>query len=243
MMKKQINYLSFLKAKSYKLKASSGFSLVELLVAVALFGTVATLIILAYRKVSGHLFVTNLAYELALSFREAQSFGVSVHEFYGGDSGTFNVGYGLHFDSGSQDTYALFADQGGEQGDALLNGSFGAVYDGTGCLSTAECIKVFLIGKGNKIYKFCGVLPTGDLGKDAPDNNKNEECNTLSLPASNPTITYLDVTFLRPNPDAIIKTNQSALGQQYKAARVYVISPSGDTRVVEAANTGQISVR
>ncbi|HBV01422.1 MAG TPA: hypothetical protein DEF00_03465 [Candidatus Taylorbacteria bacterium] len=220
-----------------------GFTLVELLVAIALFGTIATLILLSYRKVSNQLFVTTLAYELALSLRQAQSYGVSVHEFQGGGAGTFNVGYGLHFDSESLNTYALFADQGGESGDAVLNGSYGTAYNTTGCLSATECMNVFLLEKGNRIYKFCGVLPTGDLGRDAPDSEKNEECNTLSLPASNPAITYLDVTFLRPNPDAIIKTNQSVFGHQYKAARIYVISPSGDKRVVEVANTGQISIK
>lgn len=232
---------SFLNAKRHTLNA--GFSLVELLVAIALFGTIASLILFSYRKVSNQLFVTTLAYEIALSLRQAQSYGVSVHEFRGGGTGTFDVGYGLHFDSGSLTTYALFADRDGEEGDAVFNGSYGTAYNATGCLSQTECVTVFLLEKGNKISKFCGVLPTGDLGRDVPDANKNEECNVNSLPASNPTITSLDLTFLRPNPDAIIKTNQSAFGHQYKAARIYVISPAGDRRIVELANTGQISIK
>lgn len=232
---------SFLNAKRHTLNA--GFSLVELLVAIALFGTIASLILFSYRKVSNQLFVTTLAYEIALSLRQAQSYGVSVHEFRDGETGTFDVGYGLHFDSGSLKTYALFADRGGETGDATFNGSYGTAYNNTGCLSATECISVFLLENGNSISKFCGVLPTGDLGRDAADSNKNEECNVNSLPASNPTITYLDVTFLRPNPDATIKTNQNIFGSRYKAARIYVISPAGDRRAVELVNTGQISIK
>ncbi len=221
-----------------------GFSLIELLIAITLFGIIASSILLAYNRVSEQLFVTSLAYELALSFREAQSYGVSIREFRGGGTGTFDVGgYGLHFDSESLTTYALFADQGGEIGDATFNGSYGTTYNTTGCLSTTECVSVLRLEKGNSLYKFCGVLPLGDFGRDAPDANKNEECNVKSLPATNPTITSLDVTFLRPNPDAVIKTSQTAFGRQYKAARVYVVSPSGDRRVIEVTNTGQISIK
>lgn len=224
---------------SYKLKAA--FTLVELLVAIALFGLIAAFTLLAYSRVSSQISITTLAYELALSFRQAQSYGVSVREFSGVGGDTFEVGYGLHFDSESSGTYAFFADEGGERGDAIFNGTYGAAYNEGGCLSATECITVYRLEKGNRLYKFCGVIPIGDMGKDAPDENKNEECNTNSLPPSNPTISYLDVVFLRPNPDAIIKTSQ--LGNQYKAARVYIISPLGAKRVIEVASTGQISVK
>mgnify|MGYP001618689927 CR=1 FL=1 len=231
----------FLKAKSYKLKANRGFALIELLIAVVLFGIISTFVILAYNRVSGQLFLSTLAYELALSFRQAQSYGVSVHQF----QGDFDVGYGLHFDSNSQakTTYAMFADEDGIEGDGLFNGGFGSSYDTSGCLTATECVSVFKLEKGNTIYKFCGILPTGDGGRDAPDANKNEECNAYSLPSSNPTITFLDVTFLRPNPDAIIRTNRSEGGQLYKSARVYVQSPTGEKRVVEVVSTGQISIK
>lgn len=220
---------------------SGGFALIELLIAVVLFGIISTFVILAYNRVSGQLFLSTLAYELALSFRQAQSYGVSVHQF----QGDFDVGYGLHFDSNSQakTTYAMFADADGILGNGLLDGGFGVGYDTSGCRgSSAECISVFKLERGNTIYKFCGVL-TGDEGRDALPADKNEECNEYSLPSSNPTIDFLDVTFLRPNPDAIIKTSLSEPGHLYKAARVYVQSPTGEKRVVEVVSTGQISIK
>ena len=230
----------FLKAKSYKLKANRGFALVELLIAVVLFGIISTFVILAYNRVSGQLFLSPLAYELALSFRQSQSYGVSVHQF----QGDFDVGYGLHFDSNSQakTTYAMFADEDGIEGDGLFNGGFGSSYDASGCLTMAECVSVFKLEKGNTIYKFCGVLQ-GDGGRDALPADKKEECSVDSLPSSNQNITFLDVTFLRPNPDASIKTNRSAGGVLYQSARVYVASPTGEKRVVEVRSTGQISIK
>ena len=224
---------------------SAGFALGELLVALALLGIISVFVMLAYNRVSGQLFVTTLAYELALSFGQAQSYGVSVHQFGLGEGATFDVGYGLHFDAGSRNTYALFADQGGAAGNGLFDGIFDIAYTENGCVSTVECVSVFRFERGNTLYKFCGVLPTGDAGRDAPDEQKHEECTTNSTPPGSPppNIAFLDVTFLRPNPDAIIKTNRSAAGVAYKAARVYVISPTGEKRVVEVTTTGQISVK
>lgn len=252
-MRKQFIFLSFLKVvydystKSYKLKASSGFALIELLVAVAVFGIISAFVLLAYNRVSGQLFLTTLAYEIALSFREAQSYGVSVHEFANqGQTATFDVGYGLHFDRGSLFTYALFADVGGTGGDGRISGLFGSAYNENGCLNTVECLSVSRLVKGNRIYKFCGVLSSGDGGRDVADSAKREECSMDSTPPSNPppNITSLDVTFLRPNPDAIIKTDRtSPSGPSYKAARVYVISPTGEKRVIEVTTTGQISIK
>ncbi len=225
---------------------AGGFALIELLIAVVLFGIISTFILIAYGKVSRQLFLTSLAYEVALSFREAQSYGVSVHQFQagGGQFETFDVGYGLHFDQGSMNTYALFSDSGGVAGNSVFDGTFGASYTASGCVNTAECVSVSRIEKGNLIYKFCGVLPFGDGGRDASDEAKQEECNIHSLPQTNSVISFLDVTFLRPNPDAIITTSQTrAMGQKYKAARIYLIAPSGDKRIVEVNTTGEISIK
>ena len=229
---------------NFEFRASRAFALIELLVAVTLFGIISTFILIAYNRVSGQLFLTTLAYEIALALREAQSYGVSVHQFQAsGQAATFDVGYGLHFDGSPQalTTYVLFADSSGVAGDHKFNGSFGTAYTTSGCVSTAECISVSRLEKGNKIAKFCGVLPVGDGGRDAPDSAKNEECNVNSLPAENPTIGFLDITFVRPNPDALITTDH--LGQSYRGGRIYLISPTGEKRVVEVATTGQISLK
>ena len=241
-MKTKLIFHSFLKARSLKLEASCGFALVELLVAVALFGIISSFVIIAYSRISGQLSLTTLAYEVALSFREAQSYGVSVHEFTGGQTDTFDVGYGLHFDAGNLNTYVMFADAGGVEGDGRFNGQYGGEYNDTGCLDPDECMSVFRMEKGNKLYKFCGVL-AGDQGRDVPDAFKQEECSVEPSPPGGPngTISFIDVTFLRPNPDALIATSE--VGQQYKAARVYIISPTGDKRVIEVVNTGQISIK
>jgi len=208
-----------------------GFMLIELIIAMAIFGIITAFILIAYNRVSGHLFLTTLAYEIALSFREAQSYGVSVHEFRPrAGSPTFNASYGLHFETGNLSTYIMFADTEGGAASRQFNGSFGTGYDSNGCFSSSpECLNVFRLEKGNRVERFCGLTAATGV----------EECSS----GTSPQISSLDVTFLRPNPDAGIKTSRSVQGAEYKAARVYLIAPNGARRSVEVWNTGQISVK
>lgn len=225
MQKEKIIKQFALKAKSYlpddkagKLKASRGFALIELLIAVVLFGVITSFVLVAYSKVSEQLFMTSLAYETALSFRQAQSYGVSVKQF----GTTFDSAYGIHLSAIVDKRFVFFAD-------ADQDGIYKTGGDSeTGCITGtgSECVSVYQVERNNKVDKFCGV----------PAGIEPEECSKDSVTL----ISFLDVSFLRPNPDAVIRTDQSTT---YKAARVYLKSPSGIERIVEVWNTGQISIK
>lgn len=224
-----------------------GFALVELLVALAIFGIVTTFVILAYGRVNSELRTTSLAYEVALSFREAQSYGVSVRAEQGEGLPTneaLDSAYGLHFKadidpesgrSNARNYYTLFVDKWrhGMEFEPIDPSWSQWRYDGhedvSGCtVPSSECVSVFKIGEGNTITKFCGIESEFD----------REECNT-SYP-----ITEIDVSFKRPNPDAIIVTNTHSDDiQYYKAARIYLRSAQGKERVVEVGTTGQITIK
>ncbi len=210
---------------NFEFRISNGFALVELLVAVALLGIAASSALLLFGAVSDRLFLRNLAYGVALSLRQAQSYGVSVR---GTDATAFEAGYGLHFEAANNRTFLLFADK---NNDARFNGTRGVEYDISGCFPNTECLQVFLVERENRIEKFCGVLAT---------SGSAEECSTdTSAP-----LTYLDISFRRPEPDAVIVSNRSDAGvERYKAARIYLASPRNATEQVEVANTGQISVK
>lgn len=221
-----------------KVKGSSeGFALIELLIAVVLFGIITAFVIAAYGKISEQLFTTTLAYETALSFRQAQSYGVSVKQF-GVGTGSYNSAYGLHFQNAINNRFVLYAD-------ANQNNKYESDIGGdtpTGCAPSVvgnECVSVYRVERGNTIEKFCGVL----LLDTWPLGAKSEECNVNSVPANNPLIAYLDVYFLRPNPDAIIRSDLSGVSERYKGARIYLTSPNGVKRSVEVVNTGQISIK
>lgn len=219
----------FSSVKGQKLRVNSsrsgqrGFALVELLVAVALLGIAASSALLLFSAMSDRLSIRNLSYSLALSLRQAQSYGISVR---GTEAAKFEAGYGIHFDSGNLATFVLFADK---SEDEQFNGKYGLEYNESGCLAGDECLQVFRVGGNNKIEKFCGVRAVSG----------SEECNTDSSP-----LTFLDISFHRPDPDAVIRTNFSAGDTgRYKDARIYLISPREVRGRVEVGNTGQISIK
>jgi len=180
-----------------------GFTLIELLVVIGVFSMITTVILANHSRFNGSVLLGNLAYDIALSVREAQVFGLSVKQF---DS-QFQVGYGIHFSNSS--AYVLFADI--NRNNRYDNG-------------TDSIIQTSSLGKGHSILQYCAETAL---------NAKN-----CSNSGQSP-ITYLDIVFFRPDPDATISTNEPTV---YSRGMVVVTSPAGETRTITVASTGQISV-
>lgn len=194
---------NFKKLKSYNLQANKGFTLIELLVSVAIFVIITSIILAKHSKFSGTLLLENLAYDIALTIRKAQVFGLSIRE---ASPGVFDSGYGVHFDNVNNNLYIFFKDENKNK-----------KYDGS-----SEALETFTLGKGNIISKFCGTIVSG-----------TEKCSPSE-------ITYLDIVFERPNPDAIIKSD--ILADTYGSAEITILSPEGTEWKVETITTGQISI-
>lgn len=179
----------------------SGFTLAELLVSVAIFTVITTVSVFNYSSFNSSVALTNLAYEIALSVRQAQFYGITVKQSV--STGNFDSGYGVHFDANTT-TYTLFEDRNKNH-----------LYE-----SANESLETYAIRRGNRIGKLCAGGTTLDC-----------------------TLTSLDLSFLRPNPDTFIARNGSAatLGTSEKAF-VCLVSPKGVYRKVIIEATGQISV-
>lgn len=87
-------------------RLNRAFTLIELLVVTAIIVVITTVILADNNRFGGVVLLENLAYDIALSIRQAQVYGISVQRF----SGSFSAGYGMDFDMSSPTTYALFAD-------------------------------------------------------------------------------------------------------------------------------------
>jgi prepilin-type N-terminal cleavage/methylation domain-containing protein len=99
----------------YKLQ-NKGFTLVELLVAIAIFTVMTALLVFKYAGFSEGMTLTNLAYDVALTLREAQSYGINVQDsgnLTTGDKGQFNTMYGVNFNRGNDTQFILYADLDG----------------------------------------------------------------------------------------------------------------------------------
>ncbi|MEX0652403.1 MAG: prepilin-type N-terminal cleavage/methylation domain-containing protein [Candidatus Paceibacterota bacterium] len=191
----------------HKKKKNRGFSMVELVVTTGIMLMITSVVLVNHAAFGGNILVGALAYDVGLSIRQAQVFGLSVREF-GVGTGTFDIGYGVHFDIDSNTSYRIFAD-------VDKNNTFD-VSDGTE--------EVFSIGQGFSIAKVCATsVASIELCSDVDD------------------ISTLDITFIRPDPDALIRVNGDA-ATVYQSARVVVRSPKGNERQVTVESTGQISI-
>jgi prepilin-type N-terminal cleavage/methylation domain-containing protein len=225
------------KVKMYARNNNRGFTLIEMLVSIAIFIIVTAVVLAGYRKFGQNVLTTNLAYEIALSIREAQVYGMSVKETASG-SLKYTAGYGVDFSLPSDPDdgiryYTVFIDNDNSRFCTLNN-------PGELCKDGSERLKVYDLPEQSKIEKICGVFD-GDTNTDPTMNNdgKSEECD--------PTIVSLSMVFTRPNPEASIRAvySDGSMSGLYKGARIYISSyvGGGSKRVVEVWNTGQIAVR
>ncbi|MGH7175638.1 MAG: pilus assembly FimT family protein, partial [Minisyncoccia bacterium] len=88
------------------LRRSSGFTLIEMMVSLAIVTIIAGVVLTSHSSFSNSLIVSNTAYDVALSMREAQSYGIGVR----GLGSTVNVGYGLDFSAATPLSYRFFSD-------------------------------------------------------------------------------------------------------------------------------------
>lgn len=205
---------------------TKGFTVVELVVVVGIFAIVSGVVLVNHGKFGGNILITNAAYDIALAIRQSQNYGVSVREFTGGETSSFDFGYGVHLRKSNNKLITMFADVAN---DRVYNEKEGDT--GTSCLPASECLQLLQLGRGNTIARFCATKTNGE-----------EHCSHTNE------ITFLDITFRRPNPDALFVTDINAdtvLGEDeraYQKASIVIVSPQGTYREIRVGGTGQISI-
>lgn len=193
---------------------------------------ISAVILIDNNRFGGAVLLENLTYQVALSVRQAQIYGIAVARF-GTGTNAFSNGYGMHFDLANQNSYVLFADA------VTQNGVWDCPTPGSPL--TCETVQSNAVQGGFTIYDLCIT----------PGVGSNEVCNRASDSPTTGSITQIDVLFKRPEPDAYISSNgtptfsggqliSNALNEE---ARIVLRSPRGDIRSVIIDNSGQISVR
>ncbi len=200
----------------------SGFSLIELLVAISIMLMLTTGLLFNYNSMNVMLTLDTLAHQTAQWVRETQVLAMSVKQTTGGPNAF--PGYGLHFDRATPDKFIFFADFDGLK-------DYTPIPAGKNCGEVGvECQKIVNLLKGNKITKLCmtTTLSTGS----------SLDCGTY-LSASK-----VDLVFTRPDPDALIRVEDSTSAVVDAAsARVTITAPINYERTVEVWTTGQVSIQ
>ena len=207
-----------------------------MLVVLAIIVVITAIVFAGNTLFNRSLTLINTTYDVALSIRQAQVFGVSSRTF----NATQNTGYGIHFNRTTNLTYLMYADTYPAPGNAANchcanaacaalpdakpgNCAYDAVYGG----NQSELVTQYTLGAGVTISDFCG-----------PDSSNTTHCaNTGSSD-----LAALDIVFVRPNEQAILYGRTSAgASYQLSSATIY-LNASGSQRCVQVTSFGQVSV-
>lgn len=210
-----------------RIRARGGFTLVEMLITLSIIIIISAVAVAGQSTFNQSILLTDTAYTVALSAREAQSLGLSSRKF----SGVQNGGYGLHFVNASTKKYIVFADIQAINtqpswcpivATTTPEAKAGnCVYD-----SATETFQTYEFTRGFTISDFCGKDLLGNLKCSAAGD-----------------IQSLDVMFLRPNTVSIITGYNGNTALQFVCAQIYVRPPtSTNTQVVRISELGEVSV-
>lgn len=204
-----------------------GFTLVELMVTVSVMMIMTSIVFFNYNRFNESTLLSSFAYDMSLTIRQAQVYGVATRQGSGSQSdpvtvdsaalNNFKSAYGVHFDKATTADFPLklFADS------PIGDGVYNLADDGVPLQS-------YSFQRGIKISNLCLTLTDGG--------------------AENCTYTKLDITFRRPDPEAIIKVGVDGgvapLGN-VSSARIELQNAgnSMNPRSIIVYPTGQISVK
>ena len=105
----------------------SGFTLIELIVSIAIIGFVTTIGVVNYRSANKSSVLQLEAYKAATDIRRAQNMALGAIEFNFNPSARVPDAWGVYFDSASADRYIIFADQDNNQIYTSGDGIFAAI--------------------------------------------------------------------------------------------------------------------
>jgi len=189
----------------------TGFTLVELMVVFAIIITITGVVFTSQSTFNKTLILTNTAYDVALTLRSAETYGLGSRVI----SGASNAGYGIHFDKGTN-TFILFEDSSGSSCHTSQSGySSGPDAQPGNCIrdSSSEDVKTYTLGNNITVSDlYAGITP----------------------------VTSLDIVFARPNPDPSVRANGST-APIYNSACIALTSPQGGMRFVRVISSGQIT--
>jgi Tfp pilus assembly protein FimT len=213
-----------------KYSTNKGFTFAELMITVTIMMIMTSVVIFNYNQFNDSTLLSQFAYDLSLTIRQAQVYGVATRE--GGmtqsgqittanaNSNAFKSAYGVHFEDGTN-SFFMFVDSG-----PIPNGK----YD-----SGEVVLQTYTFQRGIKIRRLCFKPDSGNSGTCASGSGG-------IIDAIGKSAQSLDITFLRPDPEAKIIPNDPS--QPVGFAIIYLQNES-DTirRSVSIYSTGQISVQ
>lgn len=201
--------------------------MIEMLVSIAILMIIAAVVLTSHASFTNSLIVTNAAYDISLSLRQAESFGISSR----GSGGAANAGYGLHFTNRAPaSSYTFFTDTSPAASCSTPDCKPG---DGLYTQGSDGLVSTYTINAGISIVKLCGYL------------------GAASYCSGSGHAYVLDVVFTRPNTSAQIslkKDGSCVPGGSggrctpLSSGCILLSSPDGSSqRAISVSAVGQVS--
>jgi len=215
--------------KKIKQNTKRGFTLVEMAVVAGIFGIITAIVVFRYGDFTSNLLVSNMAYEIALTARQAQVFGVGVRGFEIDGERKFDFPYGVYFnlndgssiEAGQSRNFILFIDRNNDArcGDGNPTGQNICT-----CKPGDECLEKYSMQRNIRLTEI--KLGTG-----------LDNCRSTGI------ITSAAVSFKRPSPEARIK-NITDNNDKFSFIQLKVEAPNSNINpsYVLIRSNGQISV-
>lgn len=222
--------------KSPTRSSSRGFTLVELLISIAIIGIVTSTVLVKYKSFDSTVLLKGAAYEIALTLREAQV--KSIGAMGTSTSGNFNVSYGVSFDvtDAGKSTYTVFTY------------STTTPYRTPRLIETEELFLTYAYPSVVQTYTFDREMVVRDI---CIIETSGETCNSLTDDA---TLSRLDISFRRPefrslffadNADQTVDHTTTFVPSGIVGAKIYIGKDTNEETevfVIEITSLGQITV-
>lgn len=211
-----------------------------MIVVLAIIVIVTSIALLGQSSFNRSLILTDIAYTVAFSVREAQSLGISSRRF-----GTAtDAGYGVHLSSGSATSYSVFADvspikPGDTAGGTICPGHPNVAADNPeakpgNCIqdSATEIVRTYSINNGFRVKSFCGRETSGGA----------QRC---SVGGTGVALTALDIVYMRPNTQSVITGvhGGGTVRVPLSDATIRIVAPDNvSERCIFVSKVGQVSV-